>query len=629
MDAGEGGHGKVVSMADNNKLFFNGVNVATLNKGERWTGSVNDFDEFSASGPIYGSVRAGGEHVMASGRLKGRTFSFGNDRRAALGLWARAMDADASCTITTNAGVMETRSIPAGTGHHFAFSAQVGSDEGVSVVCSADIVLSTGGTAEMDYMAVAPEAMEWYGIASTTLSLSQSGTDALDVIESCSDGSSRTLTIPGTGTGSWSGSGYPAHYTGKACILSATAPFGAHSLADGDGADAVNFLPTSTGSMVFGASTPFEWMAFASLEAGTCTCSHGTVEVNDCNNGVCKGILLVAGDAGATCDCTVPMFGVLECSQTNDEQLFYGDLAYESAVTGLTEGLGISSSDESDGTDCYSKVDVVGQTPHGNCDGLPGGSDALEYVLYAAVEYGQTIHVRSISDTHIELRAGAVCPGDVSIFACRQMETTSTDELAWTNDDDSTTVWIVMRSMSERFEFEWEISPVEHAYGWDQAASSICFSTSHASFELTQPASSIQIRHRSGLFYCGSGSSGRWGCSAPSQLSTIVKHQLSANQVGIDDSTVAPPAQQLDSQSCAHILHGYPDATTSEYQLQPGSASGVEPFHVHCNMDMYAPGGTAGGWALVATRDNNHHTVEKSIGVVQPNIRGEAIAAPK
>ena len=48
MDAGSNADGKVVSMADGNRLFKNGVSVGTFNKGERWTGSVNDFDEFSA-----------------------------------------------------------------------------------------------------------------------------------------------------------------------------------------------------------------------------------------------------------------------------------------------------------------------------------------------------------------------------------------------------------------------------------------------------------------------------------------------------------------------------------------------------------------------------------------------------
>ena len=40
---------------------------------------------------------------MASARLKGQTFSFGNDRRSNLGVWTRALEADASCSVTTNA----------------------------------------------------------------------------------------------------------------------------------------------------------------------------------------------------------------------------------------------------------------------------------------------------------------------------------------------------------------------------------------------------------------------------------------------------------------------------------------------------------------------------------------------
>ena len=335
MGAGHARHGKVVSMADNNELFKNGESVAILNKGVRWTGPVNDFDEFSASGPIYGSVRddsvrAGGEHVMASGRLKGQSFSFGNDRRSVLSVWTRALEADAFCSVRTNAGTVASQAMSAGTGYIFHFDTHVGSDQGVVVTCDADVVIAVGHTDETDYMVVPPESTEWYGVISTRLSLSQSGATALTVQEACSDGSTRSLTVPGGGTGAWSESGYGAQYTGKACKYSAAAPFNVHSWADADGGDAVNLLPTSTGSMSFGTSTQFEWLAFASLELGRCRCSHGDVSVDTCANGVCKG-RISGGVPGVTCDCSVPMWGVMECQETNDEQLFYGDLAYRGA----------------------------------------------------------------------------------------------------------------------------------------------------------------------------------------------------------------------------------------------------------------------------------------------------------
>ena len=337
MDAGTGADGKVVSMADNNLLFKNGESVAILNKGERWTGPVNDFDEFSASGPIYGSVRAGGEHVMSSGRLKGQRFSFGNNRRAELGIWVRALEATAVCTITTNAGAVDTRLIPASAGTIFSFSTTTGGDQGVTVACSADVVVATGHTSETDYMVVAPESTEWYGVASTVVSLSQSGMAPLEVTESCSDGSSRTYTIPGGGTGAVSQNGYTSHFNGKACRYSAQRPFNVHGYGDGDGGDAVNMLSTSQGSASFGTSTDSQFLAFASLEPGICTCTDGTgtaveIQVDACGNGVCKGKFDVASSAGTTCDCTTPMWGIMECADTNDEQLFYGDLTYDSAA---------------------------------------------------------------------------------------------------------------------------------------------------------------------------------------------------------------------------------------------------------------------------------------------------------
>ena len=98
------------------------------------------------------------------------------------------------------------------------------------------------------------------------------------------------------------------------------------------------------GSTKFAASTNFEWLAFASLEAGSCSCSHGNVEVNDCANGVCRGKLDRRGSAGATCDCSVSMWAAMECADTHDEQLFYGDLGWEPGSSTISSASSASTS---------------------------------------------------------------------------------------------------------------------------------------------------------------------------------------------------------------------------------------------------------------------------------------------
>eukprot|EP01043_Picozoa_sp_COSAG02_P062616 COSAG02_NODE_8684_length_2479_cov_3.227731_2_plen_778_part_01 len=373
MGTGQGGIGKVVSMADDNELFWNGISVATLDKGEIWTGNVNDFDEFYASGPIFGTVRdqtggvRRGERTMASGRLKGKSFSFGNGERTVVRIWARALEADASCTVANIAGPVQARDIQAGTGHLFSFSSSASTTQVVNVVCSTNIVLAVAGDdpyiysdADLNdrYIVVPPEGTEWYGIPSRRLQLSQSGPDTLEVTESCSDGSSRVITIPAGGFGAHStGTDYVAHHSGKACVYSATEPFSAHSWSDSDGWDAVSMLPRPQGSTAFGIPTAFQWLAFASLEPGTCTCSHGTVQVSSCSNNVCRG-WIGGSRAGATCDCTVPMWAAFDCSETNDEQLLYGDLSYQPAVE-PDYILGSAS------TECMPGVEVELALPNG------------------------------------------------------------------------------------------------------------------------------------------------------------------------------------------------------------------------------------------------------------------------
>jgi hypothetical protein len=63
-------------------------------------------------------------------------------------------------------------------------------------------------------------------------------------------------------------------------------------------------------------------VAFVSASAGSCTVDGATVQLTG-EGGVFKG-KTAAGAAGDVMLCTVPVWAVLECSRSNDEQLLYG-----------------------------------------------------------------------------------------------------------------------------------------------------------------------------------------------------------------------------------------------------------------------------------------------------------------
>jgi hypothetical protein len=144
---GSQGHGRVASLSDGNELFKNGVSVGIFNKGERWNGPVALHDEFYARGPIYGTVKRvedggmAGFHLMGSGRLKGRTFSFLNNRRADLQMSLRALENNAVCTVMTNVEVIMVVDIGAYDGYRLARDVTPGDDKIIKVVCKLELEL--------------------------------------------------------------------------------------------------------------------------------------------------------------------------------------------------------------------------------------------------------------------------------------------------------------------------------------------------------------------------------------------------------------------------------------------------------------------------------------------------------
>lgn len=347
------GQGKVISLADGNEIFMNGVSLGVFNKGQRWFDTNPErhaatFDEFYASGPIYGiykrmdaSGNAVGYHPMNPGRLKGRQFSFHNWRRADLVLLARALETNAICVIMTNDEVLDTVSIGSDDGFSFRSvdygEVPAGTDQIIKVACNADVVLAAGERASVhdqggvgtDYVVIPPEATEWYGMISGTICISQSTGEDLQVTEMCSNSAPRTFVVPGSTGAFHQDAQFLSHFQGAACIYSASKPFSVHGAADGDGFDAVFLLSTAYGSTTFGHAVNSNLIAFAALEPGSCSCDGVSVDVSACRNGVCRGRTGATGLAGAgTCDCSSPMWSAFDTSQLNDEQLAYGDLPF-------------------------------------------------------------------------------------------------------------------------------------------------------------------------------------------------------------------------------------------------------------------------------------------------------------
>ena len=349
--------GYVASIADGNELSLNGAVVATLNAGDVWTGDVSFGDVFSAQGPIYGVVddrtadgyQSADAYAMIPGRMKGTQFAIANDRRNDAQLYVYCLETACHVIVSTSGDAVEVRDMEPGSFEQVSVGGAFGATAAIVVTSGSPIVLAIGnsdldnyagaGTATGtigDYIIVPPDSPEVFGIASTQSGVAGVDASAHTAHETCSDGSSQDITIPPAGQ-QLQLLGYSSAYNGKACKYTSVEvdEYGrpktltANSNADGDGGSATPFLPRRLFSTEFAAPIAFTYMAFVSDEAGTLTIERGdgSSESHQLEgaNGVFK-FKLGAGEAGTLVHASVPVWAMVQCAVSLDEQLLYGNI---------------------------------------------------------------------------------------------------------------------------------------------------------------------------------------------------------------------------------------------------------------------------------------------------------------
>jgi len=213
-----------------------------------------------------------------------------------------------------------------------------------------NMIVSVGGNAnggnKLDYMPVVPEATTVYGIPSTQLSLSSSHSGAVQIRESCSDGSSKVFTVPANQA--VLASGYAQQYAGKACKYSSetklngrVVPFGANTASDGSDGDATPFLPKSLWSMKFATSVDYAFIAFVSDSPGTVTLGGTSQKLVGEGNGVVYSTRFTSTKkAGEVAVSTVPVWAIMEDASSSHEQLLFGDFYLSPGVGAQCNAIG-------------------------------------------------------------------------------------------------------------------------------------------------------------------------------------------------------------------------------------------------------------------------------------------------
>eukprot|EP01047_Picozoa_sp_COSAG01_P035048 COSAG01_NODE_2663_length_7293_cov_5.946483_1_plen_1241_part_00 len=329
--------GYVGSIAGSNSLFKNGVLQASLDAGQVWQGAVSSGDVFSAHGPIYGVTSSStGTHVMVPAQLKGTAFSVYNYRSQPIDLYMQCL-LEAACNITVSAqsaaGAAITRQVTVAAGVYVQLDdIDGGADTAMYVSSTAIMLLAVSGSSR-DFMPIAPVAAEVYGIPSTQLGMSMppaitgstTATTGTTVLQLCSDSSSTTHQLQPASAPRLRTTGFSSQYSGKACRLSSTSPFGASAYADGDGWESTPFLPSHLFSTHFVAPVQYQWLAFASNQSGTVTVGSSILVLAGTSSA--PGVYRAksgSGSAGVLIQASVPVWAVIEVYSDQDENLMYG-----------------------------------------------------------------------------------------------------------------------------------------------------------------------------------------------------------------------------------------------------------------------------------------------------------------
>eukprot|EP00930_Biecheleria_cincta_P037322 TRINITY_DN255_c0_g1_i18.p1 TRINITY_DN255_c0_g1~~TRINITY_DN255_c0_g1_i18.p1 ORF type:complete len:542 (+),score=47.93 TRINITY_DN255_c0_g1_i18:1886-3511(+) len=198
------------------------------------------------------------------------------------------------------------------------------------------ILLASWCTDSADYNPIPPASQTIYGSCSTLSAVyAYDYGETVSVTQSCSDGTTATLSAGSRATISTFGS----QYTGKACKWTAPAGklIGGATVGDGDGGDSTTFLPLTLFQQVTPLPKTLEYLFLISDQAATCSTASGTTYslTGSATNGVYKYYTSSNIAAGTVLSCDAPITALGDDTSTNEEyQIILGPVwAYGISTT--------------------------------------------------------------------------------------------------------------------------------------------------------------------------------------------------------------------------------------------------------------------------------------------------------
>jgi hypothetical protein len=265
---------QLVSFADGNTIYKDGVELSTINKGDTLSIPATDFTKIEGTEPFFiaGRLGAGGNTnkanvVWATSAWVGNEFYFNHNRSNPMKVKVYAFT-DSNVSITSGGAPVSSQFIASENGHTFTISSYGSYEMSSDGLIVAYTYANGNGTQYVDPKPLLPASKDIIGFASSSAKITSS-TDGNAYTRYFSNNTSASGTINTGTTLTFNGSGN--RYSGNSVRLKATQNIIGNSYADADGNCSAPFVPSAFQKKKFGLNVMNEWVAFASTNAASIT----------------------------------------------------------------------------------------------------------------------------------------------------------------------------------------------------------------------------------------------------------------------------------------------------------------------------------------------------------------------
>ena len=298
MNVGGATSSRVVALEDSTNITLNGAALVTLNKGETHVFNSSQFDVISADGPIYTAGRLGNGSNTSKINITwsptswaGKSFSFNSIRNNPQNLFVYAIE-NAVVEVKQGNTVLDSVSVNAGSGASLSWSVY-GSYQVNSTGTILAFHYSGSGNTRVDPKPLLPSANKIIGFPSSSMTLI-ADIDATNYTYVHSNSRFGINSLNNEDAINILPQGTSSLFQSESLVISADRKISGASYADSNGNCASIFLPTNLMKKKYAINSSADFVAFASLQAGT-------IQVLDSNDNVVDTLNLTrsGGDANA------------------------------------------------------------------------------------------------------------------------------------------------------------------------------------------------------------------------------------------------------------------------------------------------------------------------------------------